>query len=933
MSDQFTDSLIDSSRFGSSISGETRALMSQMLDFDETDSADASRSQGTSAPIPIDRVTDRTLPGLTTSPNPPSLPPQTQSPQMSIHTSVVPSLLPLVGRMIEELETHPTKLLSLNPSRRESIAEYLARLSGHSAQAAPSAQPGSLGQPLRRWIEGNRSASQVSALRAFFEEVAIFTLAQAIVLKRWSDRGIRKWSATDLGRLNWALSTTLRPQIPLDREGWQVTKPNLYSWYNPAEQIQQEIWNALEPWKLQAESPSFLSSIAKSLRKTHGDAPESQGYDSRFYKTVFEQLEAFGFNPNPESTLLRRPKTVFCPTLRDGSLVRSAPSALQWVGLEPSCFQFLIGELLQIWWGPVPPPVWCIGNGLEVHTRDQLTFSLQSSKPSVLCRIAEMEACDIAFVLEEQVVRLQGRNPISTRFKEQVESLPYFKKLKSAGTSMGDLQACVALNKLRPNGLLWWAREESLNAKDGRELLNFLLDRAKLIGEWDFSDLEHSLPLDKPLFPKNLYLFQRENHLETRLSHRPIRYSVTGNLRSHVEVSLVLEDALQTPFREVQPRGQWSILTYPSPSPQREWIDKWPDPASQSEIRHLDLLRASSLPLANFATIRPTPEGDSSPKGAWSLSLPLRGFWLCGEADQDGRKLSIRPLPGPGQQAQGSGLMVLLPDENWVGPLSIYFTSELVHNWLDHHAERRGEKWILNEQVVKWIPVPKTLLRLLGVPSAIGAAGGPIAEHIPLSAECEALIQEAAFHPAKVKQELLKCSESGYPVGAGDPVVHAQIFLQVAKALDYLHSGQNRLLSLVSSDGKIRWGALLEILPKTELVPLSVHPKVRMTGSLPPHFPIGKFERVKSPMAGILFSTETGFTLHVGSESTLLLNIIWDQLQGLENPTWSELVQFLRIPRKIELAESTAMDVLNSHSEQLVQHRELQDLLNCCKMY
>ena len=912
--------------------------MVQMLDFGDSSSELASEI------LPISTVAapqTGTLPGGTT----PGLKTTTSHPAQSQHqsqqTSLLPSLFPLIGRMMEDLESQPVKLLSLNPSRRESIGHYLGRLSGLAAPAAsapqlsttnpglrPTLQNEALGG-LRRWIEGNRSAAQISALKSYFEEVAVFSLAQALILKAWSDRGIRKWSVSDLGRLNWVLSTALRPQIPLDREGWQMTKPNLYSWYNPPEQIQQEIWNTLEPWKLQNESPIFLAGTLKALRRASCDFPEPQGYDSRFYEAIWNRIEEFGFDPNPDASLLRRSKTAFCPTLRDGSLVRTAPSSVQWVGLESSSFQFLMAELLQIWWGPIPPPLWCIGNGLEVHTRDQLTFSLQSSKPSVICRIAEMESCDLSFVFEENVVRLQGKNPNSLRFKEQIESLAYFKKIKSAGSSIGDLQACVALNKLRPNGLLWWAREESLTGKDGRELLNFLLDRAKLIAEWDFSELDHGLPVSSPLFPKHLYLFQRENHLETRLSHRPLRHSVTGVLRSHIEVGLVLEDVLRAHFEEIQPRGGWSILTYPSPSPQREWIDKWPDPASQTVIRSLDQLRSSSLPVAGFATIRPTPTStQQQQKNTWSLSLPLHGFWLCGEVDTEGRKLNVRPLPLPGEQVQGSGLMVLLPDESWVGPLSVYFTSELVHQWLDHHAERRGDKWILNEQVVKWIPVPKILLRLLGVPNAMGE--GSVAQNIPT--EFEAWVSDAAFQPKKVREELSVEMERGNPA-AKNLSLHAAIFLQAAKALYYLQSGQNRLMSLVVGDSKIKWNALLDILPKGELVSLSVHPRIRMTGSLPPHLPIGKVEKVKSPMHGILFSTETGFTLHVGSDSSLLLNILWDQLQGLENPTWSELVQFLRLPRKVELAESTAMDVLNSHAEQVVQHRELLELLNSCRLY
>ena len=105
MSDSFTDSFLDPSRFGGAISGETRALMTQMLDFEEPEVT----------PIPIDRGIQH---GLTTSQPPSQVASAPPPPTPLIPASHLPSLAPLVGRLLEELESHPTRLLPLNPSRR-----------------------------------------------------------------------------------------------------------------------------------------------------------------------------------------------------------------------------------------------------------------------------------------------------------------------------------------------------------------------------------------------------------------------------------------------------------------------------------------------------------------------------------------------------------------------------------------------------------------------------------------------------------------------------------------------------------------------------------------------------------------------------------------------------------------------------------------------
>src|SRR5690349_14253011 len=55
--------------------------------------------------------------------------PRTPSPSTPTHlASVIPSLIALIGRILQELEINLPRLLSLNPSRREAIAHHLERL-------------------------------------------------------------------------------------------------------------------------------------------------------------------------------------------------------------------------------------------------------------------------------------------------------------------------------------------------------------------------------------------------------------------------------------------------------------------------------------------------------------------------------------------------------------------------------------------------------------------------------------------------------------------------------------------------------------------------------------------------------------------------------------------------------------------------------------
>jgi hypothetical protein len=854
--------------------------------------------------------------------------------------TLLPFFIALKGEIEKDLESNISKLMTLNPSRREAVATYLDRLAGHGA--APSSISGNLDAAggLRRWIEGPRTPAQNLALQIYFEEIALITLGQALLLKAWSDRGLRPWSRNDLKDLNWALNTAIKKFIPHDRDNWHIAKQNIYSWYKPGDIIQSEIWETTNAWRIQDEGPGFLPWLYGPARAYRTENMAPQGYDSRFYQAIWRNLPGFGFNPNQPPGPIRRNWIAFSPTLRDGALTRITPPSITWIGLETSSFHLMTAELSLLWWKPSAPPLWSLGTGLEAHASDQLSLSTGYSnpKPSLISRIAEMEACDLAFVLEERSGRIAGKNIEANRLREQLEHLPYFKKLRSTGTTLGDLQACVSMTKLRPGGLLWWAREEPLTETDGREMLHFMLERAKLVCEWDFSQLEHSLPAAKPAFPKHLYLFARESGVEARLTHRPVRITLQGQIRSHVEIPLILQDAFQAIQGTAETRAQWKVLAQTSPTPQREWSERWPDPTSQSTLLKLERIRESSVPLANVTTVRPAPEASTpgtDPRSrddkTWTPQPDLnslKGFWIFSESNAEGRRLRALPLATatqeqePTHSASGSSFLILVADQSWLSPLSQYLESESVRLWLDHHAERKGGRWVLSEQVVKCIPVPGCLLAGLGFD--FGQSGVSPLEDFSLNRkEEDRLLTEFLKNPREATSRLQSLSLGG----------RASIFVQASKEIGKLKTDHGSLLALVTSSGKIRWTELLKMLPQSECVALTLHAKVRIQGNLPLHLAIGRIERVKAPGPGILLTTEAGFHLCVSSDSQMLVDMLWDQLEGLNSPTWSELVAYLRLPRRLEVAEATASEVLKIHGDQSRRIKELSDLISACSLF
>src|SRR5690606_27708633 len=125
---------------------------------------------------------------------------------------------------------------------------------------------------------------------------------------------------------NWTLSHALKSFIPIDREGWQLTRPNLYSWYSLGPELQTAVWETLRDWNLKEEGPGLLIGLLRLSRKHQPSWPELRGYDLRFFCSLWEKMGHFGFKAERDPFRpFQTERYVYSPTLRDGSMVRTAP--------------------------------------------------------------------------------------------------------------------------------------------------------------------------------------------------------------------------------------------------------------------------------------------------------------------------------------------------------------------------------------------------------------------------------------------------------------------------------------------------------------------------------------------------------------------------------------------------------------------------------
>ena len=430
----------------------------------------------------------------------------------------------------------------------------------------------------------------------------------------------------------------------------------------------------------------------------------------------------------------------------------------------------------------------------------------------------------------------------------------------------------------------------------------------------------------------------------------------------HAKDPASLDFSRQDPQRSsLSGRGHWQIHRLVSPLPQRDWAERWPDALEKSEMRRIEDLQHASTPLASVATVRCLN---------WNPDLPpsssvgaLRGIWVRADYSDHSRTLVARVLKKSTDWkvlhdearrahlnhseersstssgiATAQGFVIALQDETWYAPIAQYIESQIVQCWLDHKAERRGDRWHLTEQIVKFIPIPRLLLKALGF--GVEQDSSPQINQpllpvdfrdtssfaLPLPGDWEKWMLEMPYFPGRIKENLLALP----PGELMTKTLKASVFVRASRVIAPLKDSQEKLQPMVTPQGSVRWREFFQVLPRSEFSSVALHSGVRMTGTLPPHVPILKIDKVAYPSPGIVLLTEVGFRLHLGCDDPRLLEMLSSQLDGLKHPTWNELSGYLKLPRTVETVEQTAQEVVRNAVEQASRIQTLREILEIC---
>ncbi len=825
-------------------------------------------------------------------------------------------------RLVLEQMERPEELLKLNPSRREDLGQFLTELSKTPSSVDPQ-------EALKSFVRIDRSEAEHEALKQLFKQIAFVQIAKALLLLSWSRRKNQPLKKADLKDITGAIERELRSLIGLQTSTCQLIQRNFYSWYKLDQSSQDALWSLLEEvTDMDAVKDWVLSRAIKLSAETLG---ERDRYSKSFYQNLWDSIQKY-------KILELRGKTNlgFSPTLRDGSFMAQAPEQVEWIGFEPISFELLFCEIRHLWESPKSPPLWIKGTSLEMSMEPQSTMLLTASgKQNTVQLMESISNCEVALIAEESLIRTVSRALAAQALRKQVDQHSVLKKMKQPQTTRGMYQACQALEKLRQNGLLIWAREELLNETSGKPTLQHILTQAKILLIADFTALECADESLKKDLPRSLYLLQKENSLEARKSHRPVMIKAYGCLKNPADITMLFDrvfSLVKNPD-QVFPLEPFQIHSRISPVDQREWEHHWFNPTDDQLVDQIESLKRSSTPLGQLALIR-TIHG--SFESAFAASLPSepslfhsqgiqdrpeRGFYVWTESSKHGNEIFTAEAEHlPDYMKKGHSLYWVSPYKaEWIEPLQVLIRSQLIRDWLNYSIESKKGAWIMKESDFKVIPVPKHISKVL-------------METEPSHHAFYSVLQVIPIEPGQALRTIESFTDASEQTRSD---LHGHVFATAARVFQGFEIQQKTLFSLFSPDEQLIYTRFFKtMLPDHDCVGLGKHPFIRFTPTLSPRMPIHQITMVKVPAPGILLSTNKGINQQLFIQDSWLrercFELIQEVMTKVADPTWEELCDQVRLPKNPDQVQQLAQQIFKAYHSEKMKRKELNHLIGVC---
>lgn len=247
--------------------------------------------------------------------------------QEAIETDFYYALKNLTEVLFQDVEDQKEILLSLNLTRKKTIAQELENILTELNDFKPikTIDPSHLDQLMYASFDSLSG----KGMSVFCSRVAYFTTIRLMLIHYWKNLGLLKENKNIYKDPSFTINTFITKSctnLIQEKNNWRFAKQNNYSWYKISPDTLKEIENIFHFWEFKEESISLLS----LLYERYLDQNRLRKYSHYTPPLLVKFIWDFVFDHSTDSSLFRLlgttniPKLIFDPTMGSGNFLVEA---------------------------------------------------------------------------------------------------------------------------------------------------------------------------------------------------------------------------------------------------------------------------------------------------------------------------------------------------------------------------------------------------------------------------------------------------------------------------------------------------------------------------------------------------------------------------------------------------------------------------------
>ena len=655
------------------------------------------------------------------------------------------ALKSLIHCISEDVEAQKETILSMNQSRKKTIAQELENITSELNQFKPIKSI--LPEKLDEIVYASYDSVPGRGMMVFCSRVAYFTTIRLMLIHYWKNMGLidaterNPYKEPNL-TINQVLNKSCTNLIK-EKHNWLFAKQSNYSWYKLSFDTLNEIEDILSHWEFSEESISLLSLVYERYLDENRLQKYSHYTPPLLVQFIWDILLSHSKDPSLFRMMgkNRVPKLIFDPTMGSGNFLAEAAQRMKeelkveedpkkefkecsqalstgLFGCDIDSFAHFFSEIKMLWlmssWNKKAQSLNLLPhqraslslsiihqNALKLYHDTQLNIINTEAEPdlsldskfgvmpleghlkSIHSKIKLLEKFDYCIGCPPEQILKEQREFM----KELIQKIPFWKQYYESNLLYSSWFFVLGISKLREGGQLTFITQTYWPTEEGASRLRrYVLDHCKVIAMIDLGD---TTP-----FPRYITLLEKCSSKEERDSHK------IKIIKAHP-----LEQAADTSFIFGKIASKAKLIDKPGKIYSDDDIDIFFSGVNQAELDEkpwqqiydtgfsqiLKQILSFKTTLTYFCSIEENEEPSKETQSLMTPETSLKNqFSLYEKREETGNLIILNPKPICKESPYY--LLTLL-------------NSPVLNFWYTHNGNKKNGKKFFDPASLKMIPI------------------------------------------------------------------------------------------------------------------------------------------------------------------------------------------------------------------------------------